>query len=135
MNQIINNILIILVVSFLIYIVFSNLSSKEGMTNQSSTSTLSDSSILNGIAGNASGYAAQIKSNTIKLQDTFLISKYRKDYENIVINMDDYVNNLMLETVLNLNQKNPEDSLDKLSKLNDAKVALNNVMKFIDRTS
>jgi hypothetical protein len=46
--------------------------------------------------------------------------------------MDDLVNNLMLQTVLSVNQSNPQQSLIQLGELNNAKTALNNVMKFID---
>ena len=63
-----------------------------------------------------------------------LISKYRADYENVVINMDDLVNNLMLQITLNIDQSKPEASLGKLAQLNQAKAALNSVMKFIDKS-
>jgi hypothetical protein len=63
---------------------------------------------------------------------SFLISKYRKDYENIILNLDDFINNLMLKTALTVDKNTPQPTLSKLSELNQAKVALNNVMKFVD---
>ena len=89
-------------ISFIAYLIFrnlnfENLSFKEGMTDASTSETIGSSS-ANGIAGNAATYAANIKSQVIKLQDTMLISKYRSDYETAILNLDDLVNNLMLKT-------------------------------------
>jgi len=125
------NLTIFIGICILIYYIFSNINVKEGLENASSSSTSSSSS--NGVAGNAAAYSANIKAQVIKLQDTTLISKYRSDYENVVINMDDLVNNLMLQVTLNVDQSKPEASLAKLAQLNQAKAALNNVMKFIDK--
>ena len=137
MTGLLNNLIIIFVVGLLIYFVFTNISIKEGMTSDSGNAL--SSTISNGIAGNAASFAAQIKAETIKMQDTLLISKYRKDYENTIINMDDLVNNMMLTTVLNYNPSGDSNKnmevIDKLNKLNSAKTSLNAVMKFVDRTS
>ena len=94
----------------------------EGMTDASA----------NGVAGNAASYSAALKAATIKMQDTFLISKYRSDYESSILNLDDLINNLMLNTALNVNQSNPGEAIEKLAKMQQAKVALNSVMKFVD---
>jgi hypothetical protein len=138
MTAILNNLMIIVIVGLLIYFVFSNINIKEGMTTNTGTS-LSTSTSSNGVAGNATSFAAQIKAETIKMQDTLLISKYRKDYENTIINMDDLINNMMLNTVLNYNPSGDSNKnmeiIDKLNKLNSAKGSLNAVMKFVDRTA
>ena len=68
------------------------------------------------------------------MQDSLLISKYRTDYENVIINMDDLVSNLMLKTVLTIDQSKPEDGLTKLAALGQAKAALNVTMKFVDKS-
>lgn len=135
MEGILYNLLIISIVALLIYIVFNNITITEGMT--SNTQTVNNQT-SNGLAGNAEGFAAQIKANTIKMQDSLLISKYRKDYENVIINMDDYINNMMLDTILKFNTSDDKkniETIDKLNKLNQAKGSLNAVMKFVDRTS
>jgi len=103
----------------------------EGMTDASGN-TVAVSAPANGIAGNAAAYAASIKASTIKLQDTFLISKYRSDYESAILNMDDLINNLMLNTVLTVNQSSPTSSIEQLATMQQAKVALNSVMKYVD---
>jgi hypothetical protein len=101
----------------------------EGMTDASGNTTAPTG---NGIAGNAASYSAQIKAATIKLQDTFLIAKYRPDYETVILNLDDFMNNLMLKIVLSFDTENPKNSLSKLVELQQAKTALNSVMKFVD---
>ena len=75
----------------------------EGLTNEKTDKpdTVYNNSV-NSIAANAATYAASIKSQMILLQDELLISKYKKDYENVIINMDDYVNMLILKQVLKI---------------------------------
>jgi hypothetical protein len=139
------NLIIFVGICILSYIIFRSLNFKEGMgssnnsnnknssgSNNSNNSSSSSSSSSNGVGGNAAGYGANIKSQVVKIQDTVLISKYRTDYENVIINMDDLVNNLMLETTLTIDQSKPQEGLAKLAGLNNAKIALNSVMKFID---
>ena len=58
----------------------------------------------------------------IKLRDS--VEKIR--------NLDDYLNNMMLQTALTVNQNNPQISIAKLAQMQQAKVALNSTMKFID---
>ena len=135
MNQeFLYNLLIFISICILTYIVFRNVNFKEGLENNDSKTASTTSSTTSGVAGGAAAYAANIKEQVIKIQDTTLISKYRADYENVVINMDDLVNNLMLQVTLNIDQSKPESSLAKLAQLNLAKGALNNVMKFIDKS-
>jgi hypothetical protein len=139
MNKQIINLLFIIAICFVAYLLFRNLDFKEGMTTSSldasGNSTTTSSTTANGIAGNAQNYAANIKSLTIKNQDVLLISKYRTDYENAILNLDDLINTMMLQTALTVNNSNPMISLDKLVQLNSARGALNNIMKFLDATS
>ena len=129
------NLFLFIAICFVIYLVFRNFNYNpmliEGMTDASGNSVAVNAP-SNGIAGNAAAYAAALKANTIKSQDTFLISKYRSDYESAILNLDDLLNNLMLKTALTVNQENPSESIEKLSKMQQAKVALNSVMKFVD---
>ena len=130
------NLFLFIGISLVIYLLFRNFNYNnqysliEGMTDASGNTMASTN---NGIAGNAASYGAQIKAATIKLQDTVLISKYRSDYETAILNLDDLVDNLMLKTVLSIDSNNPADGLKKLSDMNQAKLALNNVMKFVDK--
>ena len=128
------NILFIIAICILAYLIFNNLNFKEGMETKN-TSNNSTNSSANGIAGGAQSYSAGIKSMTIKNQDVLLVSKYRTDYENTVLNLDDLINTMMLQTTLTIDTSKPMESLDKLIKLNSAKSALNSVMKYIDSTN
>lgn len=129
------NLFLFIAICFVIYLVFRNFHYNpmliEGMTDASGNS-VTVTAPSNGVAGNAASYSAALKAATIKMQDTFLISKYRSDYESSILNLDDLINNLMLNTALNVNQSNPTRAIEDLAKMQQAKVALNSVMKFVD---
>jgi hypothetical protein len=132
---------IISVVVFIvfIYIIFSKgfkPYSIEGLENNAAETTPQPPGPT-GVAGNADTFAAQIKMQSTQLQDNLLISKYRKSYESIILNADDLLNSLMLETLLNINiadKKNVFDGFNKLNTFSQSKGALNQIMKFVDAT-
>lgn len=89
-----------------------------------------------GEAGSASSYGGAIKAQVVKLQDELLISKYRKDYENAIIHLDDYVGFLMLQQTLNIDTSSKDTALNgfnSLNILNNAKTSLNVAMTFLDK--
>ena len=113
----------------------------EGLTNNtssesatSSSSTSSSSSSNSGEAGNAASYAAAIKARSIQIQDGLLVDKYRSDYENILINMDDHLNLLALNEALNLKKDGPEHhaGIARINAYHNARTNLNQSMKFLD---
>ena len=130
------NLFLFIAICFVAYILFRHFEYKnqygiiEGMTDGSGNVTQSST---NGIAGNAASYGATIKSANIKMQDMFLISKYRSDYETAILNLDDLLSSLMLQTALTVDTKNPQATIKQLSDMNQAKTALNTVMKFVDK--
>jgi hypothetical protein len=149
-NDLFTNILLLVAILFLIFIIFNTISltsKKEGFDSKTSSSasstksgaTSSDTSAshstINGLAGNAQYYNSSLKDKVIKLQDTMLLSKYRADYENTIIALDDLVDNLMLQKVLSITPETTQKDLEELVQLNNSKTALNNVMKFIDSSS
>jgi len=125
--------IVIAIIIVLFYLVFSQFKGKifEGLENQSG---FPGSGVSNGEAGNAANYATSIKAEVIKLQDSLLVSKYRKDYENAIINLEDLINLSMLKVALNIKNDPASDitNIEILNKLNDAKTNLNGVMKFVD---
>ena len=128
------NLFLFIGISFVVYILFRNFNYgyKEVMT----TTDASGNSVIttqNGIATNAASYSATIKSSNMKINDELLISKYKSDYENVILNMDDMLNNLMLQTTLSVDTTNPQSSIKQLAEMNQAKAALNNVMKYLDK--
>jgi hypothetical protein len=89
-----------------------------------------------GLAGDSEEFSKNIKAKYTKLHDQLLVKKYRTNYENTVLNMDDYINTLMLDCVLQIDlDKDSMPSFEKLNTLNAAKQSLNSVMKFIDSSS
>ena len=64
------------------YFLFSivNRGRREGMENATKS----------GVSGDASNYEIGLKQNVTKTQDTLLVKKYRKDYENVIMDMEDY---------------------------------------------
>jgi hypothetical protein len=127
-----NNLLLFICICFVVYLIFRSFNYnpiKEGMTDTSGNTV---SAPPNGIAGNASAYSASLKSSVIKSQDTFLVSKYRSDYESAILNLDDLLNNMMLNTALTVNQSNPQQSLIQLGQMQQAKAGLNSIMKYLD---
>lgn len=138
-KELFNLVVFVLIVYGIYYLVTylnktSNFKQIEALTNNTSsgTSALTSTSISSGgVAGNASAYAASIKTLSVNLKDKLLISKYRTDYENIIMNYDDLINGLMLEQLLT-NTGNQMTQMTNISTLNNAKTALNSIMKYVD---
>jgi hypothetical protein len=136
-------IFIILGIAFIYYVMkCMNLQSSliEGLTNKNpdKPDTVVYDVSADGTAGNAATYAATIKAQSIQLQDELLVSKYRKDYENAIINMDDYVSMLMLKQVLSMkagdvDSKANIELLNNLNILKSSKDALNTTMTYLDK--
>jgi hypothetical protein len=134
-------IFIILGIAFIYYVIkCMNLQSSliEGLENEKPDTITSISDLnANGIAGNSAKYAASVKAKAVQLQDELLVSKYRKEYETAIINMDDYVSMMMLKMVLSMkaNDGNPKANIELLASLNvlkNSKDALNTTMKYLD---
>jgi hypothetical protein len=135
-------IFIILGIAFIYYVIkCMNLQSSliEGLENEKPDTITSISDLnANGIAGNSAKYAASVKAKAVQLQDELLVSKYRKEYETAIINMDDYVSMMMLKTVLSMksNDADSKANIELLSTLNvlkNSQDALNVTMKHLDK--
>ena len=85
-------------------------------------------------AAAATSFVAGLKAEVIKMKDQLLVSKYRKQYEDAIINMDDYIGFLMLNQVLNTNldTENVVRTANNLSALRGMKDSLNTTMRFLD---
>lgn len=121
---------IIFVSLFIIYMVMKMFQIQaqviEGLTNNDG-----------GEAGTSASYSASIKAQVVKLQDELLVSKYRKDYESAIINLDDYAGYLMLKQILNMkldgDTKANIEALNNINILKNAKESLNVAMTFLDK--
>lgn len=129
---------IVVIIGFLVFLATKTLKLHlkvvEGLTSSTNTTDT-----VNGEAGSAANYASTLKNQVVQLQDTLLVSKYSKEYETIILNMDDYINVLMLQTVLSINPTTTTTdstmaTIKILNELNASKTSLNSVMKYIDST-
>jgi hypothetical protein len=84
--------------------------------------------------------AATIKESTTKTLDTLLINKYRSNYEDIIINMNNWCDAEMLRTIVSgdMDCKNGCDDkfMKKIHTVNDLgsfKGYLNKSMGFLDK--
>ena len=130
------NLFLAFIILIFIYLVFRSVGSfKEGMTTDKEDNEDKYKEATNNYGGNASNYSSKLKAHIIKFQDKSLIPKYRPDYENVVMNLDELTDHLMLQSAMNVNTKDPQSSIDALNQiasLNNSKAGLNNIMKFID---
>jgi hypothetical protein len=127
----------------------------EGMTsNQSTSSNSSNISTTTGgsveaanFLDNVAGKSADaIKSQNDKLIDIIAVDKYRTDYENLLIALDEYTKNMILSRVVSAGSKIaalPRGSVINKSIVEDIVSAnslksfidtLNSTMVFIDKT-
>lgn len=107
----------------------------EGLTTLSNSKNNLGSS-FNGIAGNAATYAKKIEGQTAKMVDEMLIPKYRSDYEQVLLHLENYHNANLLNKLLNYNLNDPTKSSEELSDIvkhhDNVVQSLNNAMKFLD---
>jgi hypothetical protein len=134
MSEVYWNVILFAMILLGLYVFFRNYDvqvNREGLDTLDSKS----SNVGNGIAGNSQTYLTTIKDLNTKMKDTLNVSnaEYRKNYEDIILNMDDLINNLMLKNTLSIDKDKPEVTIMKLSELNQARSALNNVLKFVDK--
>jgi hypothetical protein len=126
------------IIFIIIIIIFYNIYNTqiEGMTNKKNnnkTSTLNNTS--RGI--NSTTFHQKLKEQHLNLKSDLNIPKHRNDYENILIEMNDYVDGLMLSEVLNVdpnNISNPKliNTIQNITKMNQSKESLNKIMKYLD---
>ena len=129
MKQDLINLFIFFGICVVSYLIFANLSYKEGMKGD-----ISGNIVASGLAGSSPAYNATIKAETIKLQDMLLINKYRKEYETTILNLEDLVSSMMIQTALTIDVLNPDETFLKLNNLYQTRNSLNYVMELIDKT-
>jgi len=121
-----------------VYFKFSDINNsniyKEGLENNESSESR-ESAGPNGIAGNGATYLTQLKQKTTLMQDKFNLnnSEYRKNTEDIILEMDKLLGFVTLGAILTTNKDKPEATIGKLSQLAQARAALNNALKFVDK--
>lgn len=80
---------------------------------------------------------ATIQSKLTMLDDELMLKKYKKQYETTIINMDDYINLLMMQQIVNTKYDSGIEttikSLETLNILKASKDALNIAMVYLDK--
>jgi hypothetical protein len=120
----------LIILSFFFFKVYQT--QLEGMTNNDKEKT---NNTGHGI--NSSKLTEQLKIQHNNMKDKLNIKKYRNHYENIVIDMSDYLDGLMLNELLTLNPVsiNPNkvmNTIENINKMSSGKQNLNKIMKFLD---
>lgn len=108
----------------------------EGLTNNKNK----DKSMIDVMA---EGNIKELKSLNQKLDDSLRIDKYRKDYEDMLIDLDDYFNGLLLRELTFLSNdindiketSQLSESIPKINELYKFKENLNTTMDYIDSKS
>jgi hypothetical protein len=131
---------IIIVIVFFIYLVVKSLKLQtsiiEGLTNPEGDANVTDFSVNNS-GSNVKTYTTKITSEFSKLKDSLNVDKYRIDYENLIVQLDDYLGALMTKEILNIDGNSITEEgflkiINKLNELNMGRQSLNTTMKFID---
>jgi len=132
------NVAALFIIFIIIIIIFYNIYNTqiEGMTNKKNnnkTNTINNTS--RGI--NSTTFHEKLKEQHLNLKSDLNIPKHRSDYENILIEMNDYVDGLMLSELLNVDPNNINNSklintIQNITKMNQSKESLNKMMKYLD---
>jgi hypothetical protein len=86
---------------------------------------------------NSSKLTEQLKVQHNNMKDKLNIKQYRNNYENVVIDMNDYLDGLMLNELLSLNHNSLDpnnilNTVDNINKMSSGKQNLNKIMKYLD---
>jgi hypothetical protein len=109
----------------------------EGLTSISTSKSKNNlGNSFNGVAGNAATYAKKIEGQTAQMIDGMLIPKYRGDYEQVLLHLENFHNANLFNKLLNYNLNDPTKSSEELSDIvkhhDNVVQSLNNAMKFLD---
>lgn len=125
---------VFIVVIFMICGIYYSIMIKqvEGMTNR-----LNKTNTTTSHGTQAENFSNQLKNTHNLMKDKLNVSNYRTDYENVVIEMNDYVHGMMLDELLsvdpaNVNPTTISKKLENINKLAEGKNNLNHVMKYLD---
>jgi hypothetical protein len=116
--------LVVATITILFYLVFSYIRKTrlfEGMENNSETN----------VNWNSAPISSLLQKHIETLKKKLSIDTNQKEYEDFIMNLEDVYNLTILSTLYNgdpLDQK----VIDRVNSVNNAKSALNGLMKFVD---
>jgi hypothetical protein len=102
----------------------------EGMTNNKDK-------VNTGHGTNSSKLTDQLKVEHNNMKDKLNIKQYRNNYENVIIDMNDYLDGLMLNELFSLNHNSLDpnnilNAVENINKMSSGKQNLNKIMKYLD---
>ena len=135
-NDLFKMIGIVIFVGIVLYIIIRALSLHldiqnniiEGMTNGSDNENL---------GSGAATFSTKVSTLIAQMKDKLNVDKYRSDYENSIIHLDEYIGGMMLKDILSLNPNSlPEaeviKTMERINTLRNGKDSLNVLMKSLD---
>ena len=124
-------VMVIIIVYLIIQIFNIRLSKREGVQNMNNDEALPIEKVA------IESLNATIQSKITMLGDELMLKKYKKQYETTIINMDDYINLLMMQQIVNTKYDSGVEttikSLENLNTLKASKDALNTAMIYLDK--
>lgn len=126
----------VIIIAYLLMKIFKvRLSNKEGFDFMNTNVLSEDPVPLEKSA--LESLNATIQSKITILDDELMLKKYKKDYETTIINMDDYINLLMMQQIAKTKYDSglgtTLKSLESLNTLKASKDALNAAMTYLDK--
>jgi hypothetical protein len=100
----------------------------EGMTNGGDNEN---------VGSGAASFSTKVTTLIAQMKDKLNVDKYRSDYENCIIHLDEYIGGMMLLDILSLNPNSlPDDQvikvLERINTMKNGKDSLNVLMKSLD---
>ena len=104
----------------------------EGLENQNADKNDS----ANSTGTKLTNYSSDIKKNNEYMNDVFLVSKYKKDFENFIMNLEEYSNNLMIYKLFSVAEQSKKYKVDDNVSINQFVIPemekVNNIRNFIE---
>ena len=131
--------LIFIAVMLVLYIVFSYLDLEAVYVNDIlNNSTLGVEGFVNGSPSDVPKLASDVKTLTNTIEDTLQVTKYRKDYEDLIIKSDELFELLKLDALADMKNVKMEDdkriveSAEKIRLFEEARKSLESALNYID---
>lgn len=124
-------IILLIVISFFFFKMYQ--SQIEGMKNNDRENNNNNT----GHGINSTKYTEQLKIDHHNMKDKLNIREHRNNYENIIIDMSDYLDGLMLNELLSIDPSSISSSkimetIENINKMSSGKQNLNKIMKYLD---
>jgi len=130
-------VIIIVILISIFAITNTNCSKKllEGLENQDNDKKDKDNASDNSVGTKLINYSSDIKKKNIFMNDSLLISKYKKEMEEFIIKLEEYSNNLMIYKLFSVSEQsntfNPDNN-DSMNSTIQEMEKVNTIKNFID---